>query len=144
MRPTNENARREPGAVKSHYKNTCGNHCKRFPPFGRQLDDLRKQGLVPRHRVYITTDWKLCGAFPRIVIPGDTPASQYIFYYLAGLHCEIVYRTNHAALAADLVDEILKVKPRSLAVFNFDVAQQRDPTSCGAYRLLHSENEVTA
>ena len=141
MQPTNENARREPGG--RNYETTHANF-KRFPAFGKQLDDLRKQGLVPRHRVFISTDWTLCGAFPRVVIPGDAPASQYIFNYLAGLHCEIVYRTNHASLAADLVDEILKVKPRSLALFNFDVAQQCDPTGYSAYRLIHSESEVTA
>ena len=114
---------------------------KVYPPYGKQLDALRRNGLIPAHRVIVTTDWNLGGAFPRIVIPAKANVHQLNFTYLAGLSIQIVHHSDEANLVSNLIDEILKVKPKILTVFNFDVAQQKDP-QYPASTLIHPAWEV--
>ncbi len=135
MQPTNENARYQPGAVKSHYKNTCGNHCKRFPPFGKQLDDLRKQNLIPAKRVIVAFDWSIGKLYPRIIVTPDVPVSNLQFRYLAGLHVQIAYHDRDASIMPALVDEILRIRPASLSVFNMSAVARGKP----AFSMIHME-----
>ncbi len=123
-------------AVNTNYFTT-----KRYPAYGKQLDELRRNGLVPAQRVVATTDWRLGAAYPRIVIPADAKVDQLIFAYLAGLSVQIVHHEGEAELVSNLIDEILKVRLRILTLFNFDVAQQNDP-QYSAFTLIHPAWEV--
>ncbi|MBY0499664.1 MAG: hypothetical protein K2P74_08690 [Nitrosomonas sp.] len=114
---------------------------KKYPPYGRRLDDLRRNGLVPGHRIVVSTDWKLGAAFPRIVIPADANIDQMIFAYLAGLSVQIVHHNGEEKIVKELIQKILEVKPKVLTVFNFDVAQQNDPRF-SASTLIHPAWEV--
>ena len=138
---TNENAfRGERGANISNLYNKS-NYSKKFPPYGKQLDELRRNGLIPAHRVIVTTDWALGAIFPRIVIPVGVNVQQLNFNYLAALSVQIVHHQGEAELVSNLIDVILKVKPKILTVFNFDVAQQKDP-QYPASTLIHPAWEV--
>lgn len=134
--PTNANARREPGAA---LINTHARYFKRFPAFGHQLDDLRKQGLIPAKRVIVAFDWNIGKLFPRIIITSDVLASNLQFRYLAGLHVQIVYHDRDAAILPELVNEILTVKPATLAVFNMSAVTRGEP----AFHMIHRSQSVT-
>lgn len=114
---------------------------KKFPPYGKQLDELRRQGLVPVLRVIVSTDWKLGAAYPRIVIPKDTKPENIEFRYLAGLSVQIVHHADEAELVRSLIGEIIKVKPRVLTLFNFDIASQKD-SEFRAATLIHPAWEI--
>lgn len=138
---TKENARRASGI---HYKtNYCqhSNYNKKFPPYGKQLDAIRRQGLIPVLRVVVSTDWDLGAAYPRVVIPENTNPQKLQFRYLAGLSVRIVHHDGEAELVGRLIDEIIKVKPRVLTLFNFDVARQKDPEN-RATTLIYPAREV--
>lgn len=125
--PTKRNA---PGAQgKSNNSNNYQhrNYNKKFPPYGKQFDELRRKGLIPFLHVVVSTDWNLGVAYPRIVIPEDTKPEMFQFRYLAGLPVQIVHHDGETELVSGLIDEILKVKPRILTLFNFDVARQKHP-----------------
>ncbi|SEP71762.1 hypothetical protein [Nitrosomonas ureae] len=136
---TKKNALREHGG--NNNDNKTKYITKKFPPYGRRFDELRRNGLVPVQRVIVSTDWKLGAAYPRIVIPVDANIDKLIFSYLAGLPVQIVHHAGEAELVSNLIDAILKVKPKILTVFNFDVAQQNDPTY-SASTLIHPAWEV--
>jgi len=136
----NRNALREQGGNFEN-KTKCDYITKKFPPYGKQLDELRRKGLIPAQRVIVSTDWKLGAAYPRIVIPVDANIDQLIFSYLSGLPVQIVHHAGEAELVRNLIDAILKVKPKILTVFNFDVAQQNDPTY-SASTLIYPAWEV--
>lgn len=112
-----------------------------YPPYGKQLNDLRQIGLVPSQRIIVTTDWKLGAAYPRIVIPAGAQIEQLIFNYLAGLCVQIVSHNGEGDLVSSLIIEILKVKPKVLTLFNFDIAQQKNP-KYSAITLLHPTLEI--
>jgi len=114
---------------------------KKYPPYGRRLDALRRNGLVPAHRILVSTDWKLGAAFPRIVIPADANIDKLIFAYLAGLSVQIVHHNGEEKIVKELVQKILDVSPKVLTVFNFDIAQQNDPRY-SASTLIHPAWEV--
>ncbi|SNX59266.1 hypothetical protein SAMN06296273_0706 [Nitrosomonas ureae] len=114
---------------------------KKYPPYGRILDDLRRKGLVPVHRIVVSTDWKLGAAFPRIVIPADAKIDQLIFAYLAGLSVQIVHHNGQEKIVKALVQKILDINPKVLTVFNFDIAQENDQRY-SASTLIHPAWEV--
>jgi len=136
-----ENGLQEQAGSNKTINNPHGNNTKKFPPYGKQLDELRQKGLVPVLRVIVSTDWSLGAAYPHIVIPKDAKPEQLQFRYLAGLHVQIVHHAGEAELVSNLIDEILKVKPRILTLFNFDVARQKDP-EYRATTLIHPAWEV--
>lgn len=125
--PTNTNriASRERGGIANNHSS---NYTKKFPPYGKRLDQLRRKGLIPSLRVIVSTSWDLGAAYPRIVIPDDIPIVNLNFSYLAGLSVQIVHCNGETSIN-DLIDEILKIKPKILTVFNYDQAKQRG----GAY-----------
>lgn len=102
---------------------------KRFPAFGKQLDDLRKQGRIPAKRVIVAFDWKIGKLFPRIIIAPDTPVTKFQFRYLAGLHIQVAYHDRDAAILPALTDEILKIHPASLSTFNLSAVKRGEPAS---------------
>lgn len=131
----NPNALREQGSSVLDDNYTT----KRFPPYGRQLNDMRHAGFIPDNRIIVTTDWSLGAAYPRIVITGDIPIVKLNFYYLSGLSVQIVYHENETKIISDLVDEILKDKPKALMTFNYDTAKKKDFKS-PATRLIYCDS----
>lgn len=138
--PTKGNALQEQGDSNATINHQT-NYTKKFPPYGKQLDELRRKGLIPAERVIVTTDWKLGAIYPRIVIPTGEKVQQLNFNYLAALSVQIVHHQGETELVSNLIDEILKVKPKTLTVFNFDVAQQKNP-QYSAFTLIHPAWEV--
>lgn len=112
---------------------------RKFPPYGKQLHDLRSKGLVPAMRVMVSTDWQLGAAYPRIVIPACAKVDLLIFSYLAGLSVQIVHHANEAELISALTDAILAVKPKFLSLFNYDVAKQKNH-EFPAVAVIHPKN----
>lgn len=111
---------------------------KRYPPYGKKLDQLRRNGLIPRLRVIVSTRWELGAAYPRIVIPDNIPIVNLNFSYLAGLSVQIVHFNGETSIS-DLIDEIMKVKPKILTVFNYDQAKQKG-SEYPAMTLIHPES----
>lgn len=112
---------------------------RRFPAFGKQFDALRQKGLIPDKRVIVAFDWNIGKLFPRIIIASDVPASNLQFRYLAGLHVEVVYYDRDAAILPALVDEILKIRPASLSVFNMSAVTRGEP----AFHMIHRSQSIT-
>jgi hypothetical protein len=102
---------------------------KRFPAFGKQLDDLRKQGRIPAKRVIVAFDWRIGKLFPRIIIMPDAPVTKFQFRYLAGLHIQVAYHDRDAAILPALTDEIMKIHPASLSTFNLSAVKRGEPAS---------------
>lgn len=129
------------GAFETNF-NTASNYYsvkKSFPAYGRQLDQLRKDGCVPVNRVIVSTDWKLGAACARIVVTPDNDPSLLNFSYLAGLSVQIVHHANEADLVRSLIEEIMRIKPRILTVFNFDLAQN-NMSGYPAMTLIHPKS----
>ena len=112
-----------PGGVAVDY--TRPNYStKRFPPYGRKLDQLRRKGLIPCLRVIVSTRWELGAQYPRIVISNNIPVTKINFSFLTGLSVQIVHGEGEGQLISNLIEEILKIKPKMLTVFNYDLAKQ--------------------
>jgi len=113
---------------------------KKFPPFGKQLNELRRKGLVPSMRVIVTTDWKLGVAYPRIVITQEQPVTSLQFNYLSGLHVQIVHFDYDNPILEGLVTEILSIQPATLSTFNMDAVKREEP----AFKMIFSESVMEA
>lgn len=121
MRPfKRDNALREQGEVGA-MQNTH-TYSKRFPAFGKQLSAMRRAGKTPAKIIYVTFDWGLAKAYPRIVLTDDAIPANLNFSYLAGLPVQIVYRVRDAHKIHAVVEEILKVNPCFLTTFAVDRA----------------------
>jgi hypothetical protein len=94
---------------------------KKFPPYGKQLMQLRKQGQIPRKILQVVFDWKIARAYPRIIIQEEVKPEDLEFCYLAGLPVQVVFSKSEAHRVNGLVDEILKVKPLYLFTFGLDL-----------------------
>lgn len=125
--------------ITNNYQHTDYN--KKFPPYGRVLDEIRRKNLIPLLRVICTTDWELGAVYPRIVIPQNAKPERLEFRYLAGLSVEIVHHDGEDQLVKGLADEILKVKPKSLISFNYDIGIKEDP-KYRASKLIYRAQEV--
>lgn len=115
------------------------NYTKKFPPYGKKLDDLRKRGLIPNKRVIVATDWRIGKLFPRIIVTPDTPVASLKFNYLAGLHVQIVY-FDHDNHMENLITEIVSIQPAVLATFNMDAVKAGKP----AFKLVFSQSVMEA
>lgn len=125
----NKNARLEPGET---YQNARANY-KRFPAFGRQIDEIRKRGLIPNRRVIVCFDWEIGTLFPRIVIMRETPPERIELRYLGGLHVQIVHYDLDAPYLPSLIDKLMLAKPASVATFNMDAVRRGAP----AFTMIH-------
>lgn len=102
---------------------------RRMPPFGRDLAQVRRAGMVPdcsgnplgaflvcygwaMHRRFADEE-----AFPRIVLPLDNPAWWYEMGPLAGLDVMLVYEPRHAYRVYEAVEEIVACGARNLWVW---------------------------
>ena len=89
----------------------------RLPAYGKAFMVMRKSGRAPSLRVMAVFDWDVAKAYPRIVIPVDTPAEQLSLGFLAGLPVQVVYRRKDAHRVSALIDAILEVNPSCLSTF---------------------------
>jgi hypothetical protein len=94
---------------------------KKFPPYGKQLMQLRKQGQIPRKIIQVVFDWKIARAYPRIIIQQEIKPADIEFCYLAGLAVQVVFKQKDAVRVNGLVEEILKVEPLYLFTFALDL-----------------------
>ena len=108
---------------------------KRFPPFGKRLDEIRKRGLIPNRRVIVATDWSIGKLYPRIIVTPDAPVSSLRFNYLSGLHVPIFYFDCDEPIMSVLVAEILAIQPATLATFNMSAVKRGEP----AFKLIYSK-----
>lgn len=111
---------------------------KRFPPFGRRLEEIRNKGMIPAKRVIVTTDWSVGKIFPRIIIAPDVPASDLQLRYLSGLHVQVAYYDRDAAILPGLITEILTAKPATLSVFSMSAAIRGEP----AFHVIHRSQSI--
>ena len=137
MSPLTKNAQLgSEGAIETTQQS---NYTKKFPPYGKKLDQLRRTGLIPTNRVIVSTCWKLGRTYPRIVIPKNTEPAQFNFAYLAGLSVHIVHHDEEPSLVRNLIHEILKIEPKVLTVANFDLAKQNFSGNA-AFTLIYPES----
>jgi hypothetical protein len=94
----------------------------RFPAYGKKLYEQRLAGRVP-NGIYVTFDWNLAAAFPRVVITDDVPLANVELCFLAGLDVTLAYRDKDASRVSDLAQNILDVNPRTLNAFAVDIPQ---------------------
>jgi len=127
---------KKPPLERAASKNAHPNLTRKYPPYGKKLDDLRRRGLVPAMRVIVTTDWKIGGAFPRIIITDDTPVTCLQFNYLNGLYVEVVHYDHDNHILESLITEILSIQPATLSAFNMDAVKQDKP----AFKLIFSKS----
>jgi hypothetical protein len=69
----------------------------------------------------VTFGWEIAKAYTRIVIPEDVPTEQLSFYYLAGLHVQIIFHRKNAHRVNDVAEAILKINPSWLATLALDL-----------------------
>ena len=121
MRPLKrDNALREQGEVGT-MQNTH-TYSKGFSAFGKQLSAMRRAGQAPSKIIYVTFDWGLAKAYPRIVLTDNDIPANLNFAFLAGLPVQVIYRNKGSHRVAAVVEEILKVNPCFLATFAVDRA----------------------
>ncbi|AEJ01836.1 hypothetical protein Nit79A3_2045 [Nitrosomonas sp. Is79A3] len=116
------------------------NHSRKYPPYGKKLDDLRRQGLIAAMRVIVTTDWKLGAAYPRIIITQEQPVTNLQFNYLSGLHAQIVHYDHDNYILESLITEIHSIQPESLSTFNMDAVKRGEP----AFKMIYSKSVMEA
>lgn len=114
---------------------------KHYPAYGKRIKLLRDKGLVPCGDVIVTFDWKIGKVYTRIVISPDKPIKTLNFSYLAGLNVMIAHNFHDAFMLPDLVDEILRVKPKMLVTFNYMLAKQNF-TGNSAFCLIHPARKM--
>lgn len=116
------------------------NYIKRFPIFGKRLDELRKSGLIPARRVIVATEWHIGKLYPRIIVTPDIPVTSLRFNYLSGLHVQIVHFDRDEPILSDLITEILLIQPATLSTFNMDAVKQGKP----AFKMIFSQSVMEA
>ena len=131
---------KKPPMVRTASEKARVNYKRKFPPFGKRLDDLRRAGKIPAMRVIVATDWSIGKLFPRIVITDELPATSLRFNYLSGLHVQIVYFDRDNQLLESLITEILSIQPATLSVFNMDAVKQGKP----AFKPIFSRSAMGA
>ena len=113
---------------------------RKYPPFGRRLDEMRRNGRIPATRVIVTTDWKLGAAYSRIVVTKEQPVTSLQFNYLSGLHVQLVHYDHDSQILESLITEILSIQPESLSTFNMDAVKQGKP----AFKMIYSKSVMEA
>lgn len=98
----------------------------RLPAFGRELLDLRENGMVPKpgwcgaHVLIVLDSWEIASRRWRLVIaPGDNPA-ELDFLGVAGLETIIIHdaRVTERGRLDAAIRAVLRSNPSSLATFN--------------------------
>lgn len=135
---TIENASGQAGAVETTKR--LNYTTKRFPPFGKKLNQIRRKGLIPSKHVIVATDWNIGKAFPRIIITEEIPITNLRFDYLAGLNVQIVHFDCDENIMLDLITEILKINPTTLTTFNMSAVKISKP----AFKVIFSKSVMEA
>ena len=131
---------KKPPLGRTASENAHPNHTRKYPPFGKKFDEMRRRGLIPAMRVIVTTDWKLGAAFPRIVVTQEQPVTSLQFNYLSGLHVQIVHYDHDNQILESLITEIQTIQPESLSVFNMDAVKQGKR----AFKMIYSKSVMEA
>jgi hypothetical protein len=95
---------------------------KRFPPYGRELFQMRCAGKAPTRIIQVVFGWDVAKAYYRLVLADETPASELDFRGLAGLPVQISFHNPHSHRVDAVVQAILAVQPSFLCTFNIDLA----------------------
>ena len=127
---------KKPPLGRTASENAYSNFIRKYPPYGKKLENLRRRNLVPTKRIIITTDWSIGKLYPRIIVTPDTPVSNLQFNYLSGLHVQIVYFDRDEPILSDLITEILSIQPATLATFNMSAVKRGEP----AFKLIYSHS----
>ena len=127
---------KKPPLGRTTSENAHSNCIRKYPPYGKELENLRRRNLVPTKRIIITTDWSIGKLYPRIIVTPDTPVSNLQFNYLSGLHVQIVYFDRDEPILSDLITEILSIQPATLATFNMSAVKRGEP----AFKLIYSHS----
>lgn len=91
----------------------------KLPPFGRELLELRRRGLVPDRTVVVSLDsWEWGKSYPRLVVPPELDPSGADFSMLAAITCFVAWSSRRTPIARreSLVRAIARVRPSSLWV----------------------------
>ena len=131
---------KKPPLGRTASENAHSNHTRKYPPFGKKLDELRRKGLIPAMRVIVTTNWKLGAAYPRIVITQEQPVTSLQFNYLSGLHVQIVHYDHDNQILESLITEILSIQPESISKFNMNAVKRGEP----AFKMIYSKSVMEA
>lgn len=113
---------------------------RKYPAYGRQIDDLRKCGMVPALRIVLTYDWAIGRLYPRIVLDRDVDPMQYRFNFLSGLNLQICIHDDDLSLTDSLIQELAKIYPATIALFRFDLVASGTP----AFSLLFQAKQEAA
>ena len=92
---------------------------KKLPPFGKTLMAQRMAGQSP-NAVYISLDWSMAKAFPRIVIPSDLAADELDLRFLAGLDVCIVHHESDLPRLPSIINAVMSCNPRILNALDID------------------------
>lgn len=88
----------------------------RLPPYGRDIAEARRKGLVPaRHEVVVLLDrWRGFGWAERVVVPPGEPVESFEFWFLGGIDALVAWDSTVTAIARlnDLARVILRTNPR--------------------------------
>lgn len=93
----------------------------RFPPYSKQLFELRKSGNAPSRTVRIVFNWNLGRIYPRIVITEDAVPEELNFDCLAGLPVQIIFHQKDSHRVAAIIEAVLEVNPSCLSTFGLDL-----------------------
>lgn len=106
----------------------------KLPPFGKELMDLRRQGLVPKpllgfgHILVAIDDWTLgkgvanAALVARVVVPEDAEPHTLDFLFVAGLTVLVAYRPSRTMpdrLNA-IILQLLRFRPLQFRVVDMD------------------------
>ena len=108
---------------------------KFLPAHAKEIIESRNRGYVPATRIFVLFNWELGKSYTRIIITDKYPIKDLNFSFLAGLPVEIIYEEKEAYKVAELVHEILKVKPSWLATFGLHLIGGDEP----AFAILRDE-----
>jgi hypothetical protein len=106
----------------------------RLPPYGRELLDLRRRGLVPvrhawfGHILIVIDDWKMAAALPdnRMIVPKELDPAGVNFTMCAGLDIVIVWSCRLTTLARrdKTIQAVMRCKPVSLRIVDMDAPRE--------------------
>ena len=99
----------------------------RFPPFAREIMDIRRRGLVPVRPIVVALDsWDWGKTYPRIVIPKDSDPADLDFCAIAGLTVYFVWSPKVSApeRAATVHSALSGFLPAHLTILEIADAKQ--------------------
>lgn len=106
-----------------------------LPPYAKELDQARRQGLVPMLGCgwfVVALGWEVHrripdhGRFPRVVLPLDVAVQNYDLRPLAGLDLLLVFDRPDAARVQEVAECLLAIRPRTLTSCPLDARGSGD------------------